>query len=167
MNSGPTDGRWRQFQLIAASVLFAASSGAVCAQDGYGMAANDNLPPSASSADRLHSGQIAVSPMPLRTSSALTPLRRIAEIRSATKIAPKDGTEPTGSSMTPRLRLDPALASTVASGARLSLPRGELNRAGIIRATAVQVRDGGFFLVGDYFDTEVQGFAAGDAVGRN
>ena len=42
------------------------------------------------------------------------------------------------------------------------LPMGELNRAGIVRARALQIRDGAFYLVGSYADHEETAQVDGD-----
>lgn len=170
MKTGPTEWSLRQFQVIATAVVLAISGGAVFAQGELARAPCDDVPPFAASAETPRSEAIAISPLSLRASEVLASPGKSAELRSAAKFAAKSGTRPLSHPASPKLRLDRGLAGSgrlQSFVARPTLPQGDLNRTGIVRATAILVRDGGFFLVGDYFDHEGIELSASDAVGRN
>jgi hypothetical protein len=158
MEARASQSRSRQCQLIAACALYIGSSVAVraemvpAADGGFRFVSGAEIPVSA----ELHS-----HPMPLRVSSALDSLRRVDGVPTAAPLAAR----PTRSFSAPRLRLAPALASRATaanSGSKLVLPAGELSRAGIVRATAVKIRDGAFYLVGSYSDHDGTVQIAGD-----
>lgn len=151
--SGP-----RQFQLIAACALYLGLNVAVCAEVAV---VADGGARFMSEADMRVSAEPYTHPMLLRASSALDSLRRVGGVSTGVPIAAR----PARSISTPRLRLAPALtdrATAANFGSKLVLPAGELSRTGIVRATAVKIRDGAFYLVGDYSDHDGTAQIAGD-----
>ncbi len=150
--------RSRQLQLIAACALYVGSTVTVCAEvaaladGGFRFVSRADM---GVYAERHH------HPMPLRASSALESLRQVGGVSIAVPIAAR----PARSISIPRLRLAPTLASRATaanSGSKLVLPAGELSRTGIVRATAVKIRDGAFYLVGAYSDPDGTAQIAGD-----
>lgn len=169
MNTGPTD-RWlRQIRVIATAAVLACSGGAAWAQSGGVQTSIDDAPPFATSVEGPRFAKIASSAMSLKASEVLAPRRKRAAGRSVSSFGSTTVMRPSGLVAAPRLRLDQDLADSGKgkTGARPVIPQGDLNRTGIVRATAVRFRDGAFFLVGDYVDHEDLGLAASDAVGRN
>ena len=169
MKSGPAEVWFCQLQLMVAVLPLVAFNGTVCAQEVHVTPSGGDTFPIASIMEVPSSSQNSGASIALRVSTFLNPARRREGAQPAAKIVPNDA-RTTKYRLANNLRLDRALASSLqlqASGASLVLPQGGLSQAGIVRATAVQVRDGVFFLVGDYLGPEGYGPAASDAVDRN
>ncbi len=159
-NTGPSQCRARQFRLIATCAFLIVSHAAVCAE--VVNIGNDNSA-SFSETGMDRSAERHSQMMPLRASSVLGQARRFGSVGTVSAPARPATRQVTLASMS-RLRLDPTLPSMAApaSGTRRALPVGELNREGIVRARALQIRDGAFYLVGSYTDHEGTAQVDGD-----
>ncbi len=159
MEAKASQSRSRQRQLIAACALYVGSHVTVCAEVA---AVADGGSRFVSEADMRVSAERHTHPMPLRASSALDFQRQVGGVSAAAPIATRSARS---TSIPPGLRLAPALAiraTAAGSASKLVLPAGELSCTGIIRATAVQIRDGAFYLVGGYSDHDGMAQIAGD-----
>jgi hypothetical protein len=151
-NTGAIQYRTRQFRLIATCAFLNVSHAAVCAE--VVNVGNDNSA-SFSETGMDRSAERHSQMMPLRASSVLGQARRFGSVGTVSAPARLATRQVTLASMS-RLRFDPTLTSMAApaSGTRRSLPVGELNREGIVRARTLQIRDGAFYLVGSYAEHE-------------
>lgn len=167
MEAGPTKYWSYQFQAIAACALFLVASGVFSAQGGPVRFSDVDASLPRESAGAALSAAIGGLLLPLRASEALTSARTLAVGSQAASIATGRTDRPLAD---PRLQLDRALASParlVAFRAMRALPQGDLNRTGIVRASAVQIRDGALFLVGEYIGHEDSPQVADDIGERN
>jgi hypothetical protein len=171
METGPSEGWLHHLRVIAVCVLFINSSGMISAQASSAVFAGREIPPSSSSSGPRLSSGVDIPPTALRASAVLAPGRRVARISATANTALSDARSASSSASSlwqPRLRLDHVLANVAKQQepeSRRALPQGDLSRAGIVRATAVQIRGGAFFLVGDYFDHEGSVHVTREALG--
>ncbi len=159
-NTWPIPCRARQIRLIATCAFFVVSNATVCAE--VVTVGNDNPAPF-SETGMQRSAERHSQMMSLRASLVLGQTRRFGSVGTVSGPARIANRQVTSDS-TSRLRLDPALTSLAfpSSGLGRMLPMGELNRAGIVRARALQIRDGAFYLVGSYADHEETAQVDGD-----